>query len=151
MHGRMRPKAVLPLVLALAACHSGHDSEPVLGSATIGPEGGTLTITSGVQQGLQLQVPAGALPTATELRVVDLSASVLSPGAGSQPVTIVPPGLPLRIEPVDLRFGAQATLRLPYTASRVYATAPGNVRARQLRNGNQIDLVPTHEIGRAHV
>lgn len=138
----MRPALPLLLLCLLPACHNsgGGTGETVLASATIGPGGGEILISSGEHAGLRLQVPAGAVAAPTELRIVDEQPAITG---GARPLSIAPSiGLPFRIEPVDLRFNAQATLQAPYRVPNVYNTAPGNVRARQVRNGNTIDLAP---------
>lgn len=137
----MRPTVFASLLLLLAACHdSGGTSDPELGRATIGPAGGELAITSGDYAGLRLQVPPGALLEPTELRIFD---DLRAYFGGAMPLTYAPPiGLPFRIEPPDLRFEVLATLQLPYRVAYVNGTAPGNVRARQVRNGNAIDVAP---------
>lgn len=146
----MRP-AVLLVLLLLAACHrSSSSSEPVLGSAVIGPDGGELAITGGVQAGLRLTIPPGAVATPTEFRIFDVSTPIYL--AENGPVYAAPPAQPFRIEPQDLRLDVLATLQAPYQVPYVYGTAPGNVRARQVRNGNSIDLAPTQvDVSAGHI
>lgn len=131
------------LILGLAtACSSGssNDNSTLLASATIGSEGGVLTVDSGLQAGLRLTVPAGALLTPTEIRIRD---ATTSPAVGTLPVSAPePPGRPLRFEPLGLRLEERATLRLPYLTTRVLGTSPGNVRVREVRNGFAIDNAP---------
>jgi hypothetical protein len=112
----------------------------VLGEATIGPEGGVLAIDTGVQAGLRLTVPSGALMQSTRIRVHDATPVPL-PGIGA-PVIAAPPAYPFSFEPLDLRLEERATLRMPYETGRLYGTAPGNVRAREQRNGFAIDHDP---------
>ena len=137
----MRQTVFASLLLLLAACHdSGGSSDPELGRATIGPAGGEVAITSGDYAGLRLQVPAGALLEPTELRIFDDLRAYID---GTLPLSYAPPiGLPFRIEPPDLRFEVLATLQVPYRVAFLNGTAPGNVRARQVRNGNAIDVAP---------
>ena len=139
----MRACPVLLCGLAAIACsRSGSDnSAPVLAAATIGPEGGVVAIDSGLQAGLRLVVPPGALKVPTEIRVRDVS---LEPAPGTFALSYaVPPAAPFRLEPVDLRLEELATLRAPYTVRNVHNTAPGNVRLRQVRGVNVIDYEPT--------
>ena len=139
----MRPALFLPLLLSIPGCfHSRTGSgTAALAIATVGPAGGEINITSGDYAGLRLQIPAGAVATLTELRIVDELQEYFD---GALPLQFaVPIGLPFRIEPADLRFDLQATLQLPYRVAYVSGTAPGNVRARQVRNGNVIDWAPS--------
>jgi hypothetical protein len=142
----MRPNCstlLLLTCLAIPACHHSRSnaSGTLIASATIGPAGGEVAITSGDYAGLRLQVAAGSLAAPTELRIVEEQQAVYA--AGELPLQYAEPiGLPFRIEPVDLVFAVTATLRLPYRVPSIYGTAPGNVRARQQRNGNRIDLDP---------
>lgn len=126
----LAPLLCATLSLASAGCHrSGSSSAPVLASTAIGPEGGTLTVTSGPENGLVLTVPAGALAARVEFRVLadyEVPPPLL---ATSQALT---PGRPLRIEPQTTEFAVPATLRLPYLPQYVTETGPGNVRVRQV-------------------
>lgn len=138
----MRACPVLLCGLAAIACsRSGSDnSAPVLAAATIGPEGGVVAIDSGLQAGLRLVIPPGALTAPTEIRVRDVT---LEPAPGTYTLQYVaPPAPPFRLEPVDLRLEELATLRAPYQVRNVFDTAPGNVRLRQVRGGNVIDYEP---------
>lgn len=138
----MRVRPFLLLGLAAGACHgssSSHD-QTLLAAATIGPEGGVLAVDSGRQAGLRLTVPPGALLAPTEIRVRDTFGS---PAIGALPTSIVePPGDPFRLEPEGLRLEERATLRAPYRPYRLVGTSPGNVRAREMRNGFPIDYDP---------
>lgn len=66
------------VALALASCGGGGGGAPVpvaptdtvVGEATIGPAGGSLTIDSGAHAGLSLIVPAGAISVATNFRAL---------------------------------------------------------------------------------
>lgn len=126
--------------LALSACHARFESvETTLASATIGSEGGTLTVTSGPQAGLVLTIPPGALSSATAFRVV------LTPTSPNPPETseVTPPGRPFRIEPVDVTFQESATLRMPFMPEvLMLRTGLGNVRIRQQSISAAWDRVP---------
>lgn len=123
----------------LAACGSsgGGSGEPVLGSARIGLGGGELRVLDGPQAGLVLTVPPGALDRETALRIVQAATPPLAPEAGAvggdpETSSVQQPGLPFRIEPVDVQFREAATLRLPYQPEvHFYRTGLGNVRIRQ--------------------
>ncbi|HZN37757.1 MAG TPA: hypothetical protein VFD82_03080 [Planctomycetota bacterium] len=134
-----------PLVLcglAAVSCNSSNsNSPPVIAAATIGPEGGVITVDSGVQTGLMLTVPAGALTTPTTILIRDLTPRP-TPGTVAHPAVVSPPGQPFLVEPA-LRFEQLATLRAPYRPTAVIQTGPGNVRARHTRNGDIIDIDPT--------
>lgn len=131
----------LCLLLLAAACSRSSDAPPtVLAAATVGPAGGELTVTSGIQAGLRLTVPPGAVTTEVELRILDVP-FVLPPGG--VPVTAASPGDPVRIEPVDLYLDQPATLHLPYVVQALQDIAPGNVRVRQSRDGSDIQRDPT--------
>ncbi len=138
----MRASPLVLLALASIACHgsgSGSNS-PELAAATIGPEGGTIEVSSGVQAGLVFTIPPGALAAPTRIRVRD--ATRVAP-PGSLP-TIEAPWIarPFYFEPAGLELALPATLRAPYRVIAVVNTAPGNVRLREVRNGNTIDHVP---------
>ena len=131
------------LLFALSvACHESRSDSgpPILASATIGPEGGVLTVDAGLQAGLRLTVPPGALTEPTEVRIRDLAVTP-TPGVFFT-TSLPPPGLPFLIEPSG-PLAAPATLRVPYRTMFVYQTGAGNVRLRQVRNGFTIDLDPT--------
>ncbi|HEX6812730.1 MAG TPA: hypothetical protein VF384_13975 [Planctomycetota bacterium] len=128
---------------------SSNDGPPVIAAATIGPEGGVITVGSGVQAGLMLTIPAGAVATPTAFRIRDLTPPPI-PGV-SPLVRVEPPSQPFLVEPA-VRFEELATLRAPYRPMHVYHTAPGNVRARHVRNGNTIDFEPAVvDITSAHI
>ena len=125
--------------MVLISC-SGNDTDP-LGSATIGPAGGTLSVSDGR---LAMTVPAGALTADVNFRVdagqiskvpgfVDVGpAYVFSPTATmfAAPARIVvpfdPARVPSNVDTSALRVG------LPEHRSRVTAstTAPARARAR---------------------
>jgi hypothetical protein len=128
--------------LAAVACNSSHSNgPPVIAAATIGPAGGVITIDSGVQTGLTLTVPAGALTTETTFLIRDLTPRP-PPGTVANPLVFMSsPGQPFLIEPA-LRFEQPATLRAPYIPMAIHQTAPGNVRARHTRNGDIVDIDP---------
>jgi hypothetical protein len=136
--------ACLPFAAALAfvGCNSGGGGggTPVLAAATIGPAGGEIAVTSGVQAGLRLTIPPGALAAPVEVRIVDLRSQ---PMPGVQATTMVPPvGFAFGIEPAGLQLAEQATLRAPFVVVNVQQTAPGNVRAREYRAGGTLDWEP---------
>lgn len=129
--GRRRRRLSCTIVLfALCACSSsGHSGSGSAASATIGPEGGTLSVDTGRLLGVQLTVPPGALDAPVTFTVFEEPLPVDS-GVG-QPVLAATPGVPFRIEPRELVMADKARLRLPFHPGRVYETGPGNVRARQ--------------------
>lgn len=138
----MRPCFVVLLAAAawLVACHGrSSGGEPALAEAVVGPEGGELAIADGPQAGWRLSVPAGALAAPTTLRVV---AVVPLPGDPLATSVAPVPAVAFRIEPVGLQLVERATLRAPYRVTALAETAPGNVRVREVRNGNVIDYVP---------
>ncbi len=138
----MRTCLLLSFLLLLAACSRSRStsSATVLGAATIGPAGGELELTSGKQAGLRLTVPAGALLDPTEVRVID--AEVVLPAELLATSYLPSPAPAFRLEPADIYLEVPATLRLPYDPMRLRGMAPGNVRVRQQRNGNLVDLEP---------
>lgn len=125
----------------LAACSSSHHSAtPAAGSATIGPEGGTLTVDTGPLIGVQLTVPAGAVEQPVTFSVFAEALPVDS-GVGSE--VLAPwPGVPFRIEPRDLVMAEKARVRLPFHPAQVYGTGPGNVRAKQDNPWATIEWLP---------
>lgn len=146
--GAMRT-SVVPMVLVVAAasaaaCHrSSTGGDPVLAEAVVGPEGGELVVADGQQAGWRLLVPAGALAVPTSLRVVAAALpTVVAEGVAPETSTTPSPGAAFRIEPVGLQLVERATLRAPYRVEALTNTAPGNVRVREVRNGNAIDAVP---------
>jgi hypothetical protein len=141
---------VLPL---LAACgSSGSSGEQQLAAGRIGSSGGELRIDSGPQAGLVLTVPAGALPRDTLVRVIQVTLPPAAPengpesgeGGGQETSTVSPPGLPFRIEPVDVIFAEPLTLRAPFAPEVLtYRTGLGNVRVRQQSITASWDREPT--------
>ena len=129
MNARVSSLSGLALLAIAGACsRSSSSSPPVLVTAILGPEGGVLTVDQGVQDGLILTVPPGAVSEPTTFRVVD-DARGLPPTVRG--VSVAPqPGFALRIEPRDLVLAEKATLRLPYRPFQVTSTAPGNVRVQ---------------------
>ncbi|MCK5945554.1 MAG: hypothetical protein KAI24_26425, partial [Planctomycetes bacterium] len=111
---------VCPALIVLAACalaagcsKSRSSGTGALAVSTIGPEGGIVVVDGGSQQGLVLEVPAGALSEPVQFFVYDevLPLSPTAPGNqtpgsqanGSEPTSTAPQaGQPFRIEPVDL-------------------------------------------------
>ena len=127
---RLRPIATLALGALVAACGSSGSADPAaLGVATIGPRGGLLVVDRGLQQGLVLEVPAGAVTAPTAFRVVvEGDAGSPSAPAGASVPAIAPP---LRIEPADLVSPVSMRLRLPYEPDNVTGTGAGNVDVLQ--------------------
>lgn len=138
----MRASPAVLLAFLSIACHgsSSGSSSPELAAVTIGPEGGTIEVSGGVQAGLVFTIPAGALAAPTRIRVRD--ATRLAP-PGALP-TIEPAWIarPFYFEPAGLELALPGTLRAPYRVTAIANTAPGNVRLREVRNGNTIDHVP---------
>lgn len=139
--------ATLALAVAAAlaaACHrSSSGGDPVLAEATVGAEGGELVVADGEQAGWRLLVPPGALAEPTQLRVVAAALPPVVAGVGAPETSTAPvPAAAFRIEPVGLQLVERATLRAPYRVTVLTNTAPGNVRVREVRNGNAIDYVP---------
>ena len=136
------PGTLLVFAAFAAACSNSGSGQPLLAAATIGPEGGTVSVDTGIQAGLRLSIPAGALTKATEIKVRD--ATPLPPLDTGVAATsfLAPPNQPFLIEPAGLRLEERATLRAPYLTTRLRNTAPGNVRARETRNGIPIEYVP---------
>ena len=73
MEGIIRSCSSLLLLAGLAACGGGGGGsaapapEVVAAEATLGPAGGTVSITTGVHAGVTLTVPPGALTTPTQI------------------------------------------------------------------------------------
>jgi hypothetical protein len=137
----VRPLLLVGLVIGACSHASNTSRQNTLGSAVIGPEGGEIVVASGEQAGLRLTVPSGAIAEPTTIEIVDAS---LTP----EPSPLIAPatvglGAPFVLEPRELRLDVPATLRLPYRVRDIAGTGAGNVRARQLRNGNAIDHEPT--------
>lgn len=128
--------AILPLAAGCARTRSSDDSSALLVAASVGPEGGTLRVDDGEQAGLQLVVPAGALATTTEVRVL----AVREPQILLS--TLPAPSIVFRIEPDALALANLAVLRMPYRPEQVYDTAPGNVVARTSVAGVEVDRPP---------
>jgi len=121
---------LLTLVALAAACGgSGSSATAALGVATIGPAGGILVVERGQQQGLVLEVPAGAVARPTEFRVVAEAGG----GSPSAPTGAGVPAVaaPLRIEPVELVSPVSMRLRIPYQPANISGTGAGNVDVRQ--------------------
>lgn len=131
------------LLIPCVACDGSRSDggPPILASVAIGPEGGVVSVETGVQAGLRLTIPAGALPEPTVVRILDLT-PVRAPGA-YPPVSVSPPGQPFLIEPSGLRLEQLAMLHAPYRTMLVFNTGQGNVRLRQVRNDFTTDFEPT--------
>src|SRR5262245_20953942 len=132
------------LLFGLCVACNGSRSDsgpPILASIAIGPEGGVVTVDTGVQAGLRLTIPAGALTEPTVVRIRDLRTPP-APGTYAA-VSLSPPGWPFLIEPLELRLEQLATLRVPYLPMAVSQTGPGNLRLHQIRSGSTVDLEPT--------
>ncbi|HZN39765.1 MAG TPA: hypothetical protein VFD82_13230 [Planctomycetota bacterium] len=125
------------------ACNGSRSGSgpPILASVAIGPEGGVITVDTGVQAGLRLTIPAGALIEPELVRIRDLT-PLPTPGMYNLSI-LPPPGQPFLIEPSGLHLEQLATLRVPYRTMFVFETGPGNVRLRQVRNDITIDFEPT--------
>lgn len=123
--------AALSACACLAACGSSGSSGPSLQAASvIGPDGGLLVVQQGSLQGLQLEVPAGALAESTELRVLAVPAPPAGSGQSASSAPAVGPSF--RIEPIELVASLSMRLRAPYVPGNVGQTGPGNVDVRQI-------------------
>lgn len=136
---RLLPWMLPAFALLFGAC-SRSGGDPLLGAATIGPEGGQVEVTSGKQAGLMLAIPAGTFAQPTDVRIYDVPPTPLPPNA--VPVFAASPGDQVRIEPMVVLNGATATLRLPYRPEVVSQTAPGNVRVLRILGGINAELDP---------
>ena len=129
---------LLPVLPLVAACHGrGSSSGDVLGSATVGADGGVLEVTSGPQAGLRITVPPGATASEVRLTVYDVP---------PQPVgmlQVLPPiARAFRVEPAAAYFELPLTMRMPYDPFALPDTAPGNVGVRQTRSGGTVEHMP---------
>ena len=124
--------SVIPAAVALllSGCDSGR-RQSVAAAAVLGPAGGELVVTSGPQQGLRLIVPAGAIASPVEVRVIELQElpSALPAGALATS-TVGQPGRPFRLEPVDLVLAAPVRLLAPFVEDPMQIPL-GNVRLQQ--------------------
>lgn len=133
------------LAVGCSKSSSSSTAPPVLATQVIGPDGGVLLVESGSQQGLVLQVPAGAVSEPTAFQVTEVVPAPLPPGVA---VVEAQPGQLFRIEPSDLILSTSATLRAPYNIDFVGQSAPGNVLLWQQSpvvqrsyDPNQVDVV----------
>lgn len=133
------------VALLLGGCDAGRRSS-VAAAAVVGPAGGELVVTSGPQQGLRLIVPAGAIASPVEVRVVELQepAVALPPGVMTT-VMVGQPGRPFRLEPVDLVLAAPVRLLAPFVEDPLLIPL-GNVRLQQagvaaLTTPSAVDMV----------
>jgi hypothetical protein len=94
-----------PTVDAFATRDAGMERST---SMMVGPAGGELTL-----EGATLTVPAGALTTTTELRMI----ATTTPGPAGY--TLYSPVF--RFEPAGTTFAMPATIRMPYTGNRARA------------------------------
>jgi hypothetical protein len=90
------------IMVAGSACAPDADKE--LARATIGPEGGTLS-----GGGVSIEIPAGALPVETELRLVEVDRTLVAGDFQQR-------GKAYAIEPADLHLQLPAAVTLPGTA-----------------------------------
>jgi len=122
--------ALVACVFAVACSKSSSSGTAAVGVSRIGPEGGILVIDRGGQNGLVLEVPAGAVEQPTDFRVFE---EPLTLPDGTQVLSIaLPAGLPFRIEPIDLVSPVSMRLRMPYQPAGAQLTGAGNVDVRQV-------------------
>jgi hypothetical protein len=122
-HGRFQG-GILALTLAALLGGCGGDSAPTTpaganvtveaarrATATIGPEGGSVSATSGAGTAFRLDVPAGALPAPIEIAMTPISAIDGLPYSGglTGAVQLEPSGLVL-VKPAMLTIGTAADL-----------------------------------------
>lgn len=116
MREMLRGALLVLALLSLLACGSKSKSAPAVTTQTIGAEGGLVTL-----DGIELEIPPGALLAPTEFRVATASEIVSFP--------FEPTGGLYRILPTSLEFNVAVKLRLPYVENslidpsylRVYA------------------------------
>jgi len=128
----------LPLLVLLAGCHDDDSSSPpAAATGSIGPEGGTIQVTSGPLAGTSLTIPPGALTGPVAFSIFEDQLSLV-PG-------FVDVGPAVHIEP-SLTLAVPALLILPFDPARVPApTTTGDyvVRTRD-STGMVSDGPPRH-------
>jgi hypothetical protein len=129
---------VLPLLFPLAGCHNSSDSAPseVVASGTIGPEGGSIHVSTGALAGASIMIPPGALAMPVAITCFQDLAS-LAPG-------FIDVGPAVRIEPVGLALAVPALLTLPFDPALVPSpTTPTDFVVRlRLADGRVFEALP---------
>ena len=132
------PKLALPAALLLAACSgsSGGGGGPA-GSFSVDANGGALVVSSGVLQGLRLDIPSGSLSSSV---VITVDAGTAIAQAGWLDV-----GPVAAFTPADTMFDSPVSLTLPFDKSIVPAgtlDADFAVKVLDSQSGAISDLVP---------
>jgi len=113
-------RPLLCLFIALAGCFSGFRTADRQ-TETVGPGGGTVSVSGGSLAGFRLLVPPGALEEETEISVI----------AGREPdrPTMIAAGASARIEPMGIELSRTVEVELPFDSERV----PLGIEATNLR------------------
>ena len=108
--------SVFTLALATGGlgCTEAEEPQPEALRGTIGPQGGELVGAKGTSfDGVRLQIPAGALATATEIAVVRAESGT------ALPVTAVRCGPMFALQPAGLALHVPASVTLPFDGAVV--------------------------------
>ncbi|GDY03745.1 hypothetical protein LBMAG49_30740 [Planctomycetota bacterium] len=126
-------------LLLAAACSGGGDQSALPLNTLIGPNGGTFTV--GSQGDVNLDIPPNALSSEVRLTLIATSVTTVN--------GFVDVGPGFLFGPEGTTFGIPATLRIPFTPSRVSdAVDPSEVRvALRTADGNVQVLVPLQNEG----
>jgi len=100
----------LAALLALPAC-GGNSASPIEGTASIGPAGGTVEVTTGDIAGAKVEIPPGALTRSTRISISPLFAPAV-PGF----VTLGPG---VTFGPAGLEFKKPVTITVPFDPARL--------------------------------
>ena len=113
MHNALGSSSLVLLPFLLAGCGGDSNSSPpeAIASGTIGPEGGSIRVSSGALAGASITIPPGALATAVSISFFQ-DAVTLVPG-------FVDVGPAVHLEPDGLQFALPALLTLPFDPAHV--------------------------------
>ena len=135
--------SLLLLSFVSAACDDDDSSAPSSVVTTmIGPEGGTIHVTSGPLAGMSLTIPPGALTAPVTFSVFEDAVS-LKPG-------LVDVGPAVRIEP-SIPIALPALLTLPFDPTRVPPpTSPGDFVVRMRDSTGQVSQAAPRHVDQAN-
>lgn len=113
----LRLVALMCLVVGAQGCSDGGGTTgpPAEARATIGPNGGTIVVSSGPLAGASIEIPAGALSRPTTISVLADPAfgvrGTLPTATNIEGTEVF--GNPIRFEPAGLVLNQRATIRMP--------------------------------------
>jgi hypothetical protein len=136
----LRTRATLPaLIVALLSSAACNDSSPSpAASATLGPAGGTIEVTSGSLSGTSIVIPAGALSQTTVIGIYTGNATTTR---GTDVV-----GSAVRLSPTGQQLAAPASYTIPFGPARLgigTVAADIAIAAQRTNRGSITTITPT--------